>query len=147
MPANTTTIGPGSLVIGETGSPLEFSCQVTEATVEWDVDAEDDVALLCGDVEGGDEVFTASLSATLYQDLGAESSIVSYTWEHKGDVVPVTFVPSTAAGQQVTGNVRLRPINVGGEARTKATSDVEWPFVGEPTLAAVSSRARTADKR
>lgn len=142
--AKTTTVGPGSLVIGETGG-LEIAMQVTQATVSWDVDAEDDTPTLDGGVEAGDETFTASLAATLYQDLGAEDSIVVYSWENKGQVVPVVFVPSTAAGKSITGQVKIRPIDVGGEAKTKATSDLEWPFVGEPVLSAVGAAARVFD--
>lgn len=137
--ANTTLIGPGSLIVGETGTTLEISCQVTQAVVSWDVDAEDDTPLLCGEVEAGDETFTATLSATLFQDLGVDAaeSIVAYSWANRGAVVPIVFIPSTAAGKQVTGSVKLRPVDVGGEAKTKATSDVEWPFVGEPELSDV----------
>lgn len=141
--AKTTTVGPGSLVIGETGG-LEIAMQVTQATVSWDVDAEDDTPTLDGGVEAGDETFTATLSATLFQDLGAEDSIVVYSWDNRGAVVPVVFVPNTAAGKSIRGQVKVRPIDVGGEAKTKATSELEWPFVGEPVLSAAGALALDA---
>lgn len=133
MPANTYTLGPGSLILGETGTTLEISCQITSAVVAHDVDAEDDTPLLCGDVEAGDETFTATISGTMFQDLAAEG-VVEYSWTHKGEVVPLEFVPSTAAGRRVVGSVKMRPLDVGGDAKTKPTSDFEWPFVGDPVL-------------
>lgn len=135
MPATTYTFGPGSLIIGETGSPVEISCQVTSGTVEWAVDAEDDTALLCGDVEPGEETFTATLSFNIFQDLTDDAGIVVQSWgPMKGTVQPVEFIPATAAGKRIVGSVKVRPITVGGEAKTKPRSDVEWPFVGEPIL-------------
>ncbi len=32
------------------------------------------------------------------------------------------------------GSVKMRPLDVGGDAKTKPTSDFEWPFVGDPVL-------------
>lgn len=135
MPAKTYTFGPGSLILGETGTTTEISCQVTSGTVEWDVDSEDDVPLLCGEVEPGDETFSAALGFNVYQDLGDDAGIVVKSWgEWKGAVVPFEFIPSTAAGKRIVGLVKVRPITVGGDAKTKPRSDVEWPCVGEPIL-------------
>ncbi len=140
MPASTYTFGPGSLIIGETGSSIEISCQVTNGTVSWDVDAEDDTPLLCGEVEPGDEEFTAALAFNTFQDLADDDGIVVASWgAMKGTVQPIEFIPSTAAGKRIVGNVKVRPIDVGGEAKTKPRSDVEWPFVGEPVLEPVPS--------
>lgn len=135
MPAKTYTFGPGSLIIGATGTSTEISCQVTSGTVEWDVDAEDDVPLLCGETEAGEETFTATLGFNIFQDLSEDDGIVVQSWgSMKGTVQPVEFIPSTAAGKRVVGSVKVRPITIGGDAKTKPRSDVEWPFVGEPIL-------------
>lgn len=133
MPVKTYTLGPGSLIIGETGTSLEISCQMTSGTVAWSTDAEDDVPLLCGDVAPGDESFTAVFSGNLFQDL-SEDGIVEYSWTNKGVVLPVEYVPATAAGRRIVGSIKMRPIDVGGDAKTKPRSDIEWPFVGEPVL-------------
>lgn len=134
MPAKTYTFGPGTLIFGATGSTIEASCQATNGEVEWDVEAEDDVPLLCGEVEPGDETFTAQLSFNAYQDLGHDNSFVEWSWTQKGTVQPVEFIPATAASRRIVGQVKIRPIKVGGEAKTKPRSDVEWPFVGEPII-------------
>lgn len=131
--ASTYVMGPGTLTFGETGSEQEVSCQITTGTVTWDTDQEDDTPVLCGDVEPGAVTFTAALEATLYQDISAEG-VVEWSWSNKGSTVPVEFVPSTAKARKITGSIQVRPIDVGGDVKAKPTSDIEWPFVGEPTL-------------
>lgn len=136
MPLQSYVVGPGTLKFGEVGSVQQIECQITSAVVSWDVDAEDDVPLLCGEVAPGDEVFTATLSGNLYQDLST-GGIVEWSWTNKGTSQPVEFIPSTAEAKKITGTIKVRPIDVGGDAKAKARSDFEWPFVGEPELDAV----------
>src|SRR5262245_27013133 len=139
MPAKTVKLGPGLLEIGATGSEVDFTCQITGAQVEWSVDVGDDTPVLCGETVPGERTYSSVLSGTLFQDLGATApgGIVAYTWAHKGEEVPFTFVPSTSAGQAVTGTVILDPLTVGGdEAGANMTSDFEWTIVGEPVLGA-----------
>lgn len=141
MVAITDKLGPGVLSIGEVGTAIDFSCQVTAATVEWSEDADDDTTVLCGDIVPGARRYTATISGTLFQDLSATAGagIVEYSWAHKGETVPLTFVPSDDAAKQVTGDVILVPLSVGGdEAGSNMTSDFEWAFVGEPTLSAAA---------
>lgn len=127
-------VGPGSLVFGEVGSEEEFEAQITEALVEWDVEAEDDEEVLSGEVIPGDEVFTAKISGNLFQDIKA-SGIVRWSWTNRGVVVPFTFIPNTVEDAQVTGEVKVRPISVGGPVGQTAKSDFEFPCVGEPSIA------------
>lgn len=132
---STYKLGPGTLVVGEVGTPVDFTPQVTGATVSWDKDKDDDVPVLSGGSLTGDTTYTATLSANVFQDLADDDGIVAYSWEHKGETVPVTFIPSTAAGKQVTGDVVMDPIDIGGdEAKQRPRSDIEWAFVGEPAL-------------
>lgn len=138
MPAKTYRMGPGTLVLGETGSSIEIDCQITSGTITWDVDAEDDVPLLCGEDDPGDETFTATLTGNLFQDISVDG-IVPWSWDRKGESVPFEFVPSTAAGRRVVGSVKVRPIDLGGDAKTKPRSDFEWPCVGEPVLEDVTA--------
>ena len=50
---------------------------------------------------------------------------------------PVEFVPSTAADKSITGSVVVNPMDVGVDAKTKPTSDIEYAFQGEPVLIAI----------
>lgn len=143
MPATTVKLGPGLLTVGATGTEVDFTCQITGATVEWSVDVGDDTPVLCGETVPGERTYSSTLSGTLYQDLGAVTGgIVEYSWAHKGEEVPFEFVPSTTAGQAVTGTVIIDPLAVGGDtAGENMTSDFEWAIVGEPTLGIASATA------
>ena len=151
MPATTVKLGPGLLTIGETGTPVDFTCQVIGARVEWSVDADDPVQVLCGDSVPGDRTYSASLTGSLFQDLGDAAGIVALSWASKGTELPFTFVPSTEAGQEVSGTLILDPISVGGdEAGANMTSDFDWAIVGEPTLGAIvplGAAATTSERK
>lgn len=136
MALESYVVGPGTLKLGDIGDVIQIECQLTSAVVSWDVDADDDIPLLCGEVAPGDETFTATISGNMFQDLSTDG-IVEWSWTNKGTSQPVEFIPSTAEAKKITGTVKVRPIDVGGDAKAKARSDFEWPFVGEPVLAAV----------
>lgn len=125
--------GPGSLVLGAPGSTEEFNAQVASCSVEWDVDSDDDIPLLSGATLAGDDEYTAVLTGEMAQDIGVDG-INSYTWEHKGEVVPFVFIPNSTIDRQVTGEVKILPLTVGGEVKKRAMSDFEWGCVGEPDL-------------
>ena len=133
MPIKSYKMGPGTLTIGETGAPVDFTSQVTKCVVAWKVDEDDSVPVLSGEELEGEDTYSASLQATLIQDL-TEAGLVEYTWANKGAQVPFTFVPSTAAGRSISGVVKVRPMDVGGDVKKRPTSDIEWPCVGEPEL-------------
>lgn len=132
------TIGPGELEFGSAGGARNFTVQITAAQVDWEVDAEDDIPHLGGGVVAGEETNTATLTGNLLQDI-SESGISTWTWENKGQVLPVTYTPNTGVGRAVIGSVKIRPTTVGGEVKTKARADFEFPFVGEPALADVEA--------
>jgi hypothetical protein len=137
MPATVVKLGPGELSVGATGTETDFTCQIIGARVEWSVDADDPVQVLCGESVPGDRIYSAELTGSLYQDLGLATGIVAYSWANPGAVVPFVFVPSTTAGQAVTGELIMDPISVGGdEAGANMTSDFAWAIVGEPILGA-----------
>jgi len=135
MAVSTTKLGPGTLTLGPTGTPLDVSCQLVSATVEWDSSKDDDETTLCGDVVAGDLTFTATLSGTFFQDLGLATGVVAYTWDNKGAEVEFTYTPNTAAGGSVAGIVTIKPLTIGGdEPKAKMRSDFTWDCVGEPVF-------------
>lgn len=138
MPAaKKTPLGPGLLTIGEVGAPIDISCQVITAQIEWDKDKDDDVTVLCGEVVAGETTYTASLTGELFQDVADAAGILFYSWENKGTTVPFTFTPNTAAGTSATGDLVMDPITFGGdEPKANMTSDFTWSCVGEPALTA-----------
>lgn len=137
MPANSTRLGPGTLTIGDTGTPFDASCQLSNGVVAWDKDKDDDIRVLCGDTVAGATTYSSTFSGTFLQDLADEAGLVAYTWENKGLAVPFEFVPNTEAGATVTGTLTIDPLDVGSDGDYGAVmdSDFEWDIVGEPILA------------
>jgi hypothetical protein len=84
----------------------------------------------------GARTYTATLTATIFNDLGTTPGIVEYSWTNRGTQQPFVFQPSTVTGvKQVVGNLTIDPISVGGdEVGQNMTSDIEWEIVGIPTL-------------
>jgi hypothetical protein len=138
MPATATKLGPGTLVIGDTGTDLDLSCQLSAAHIEWDKDKEDDTPVLCGEDVPGGVAYTAKLTATVLLDLSVDG-MVAFTWTNKGQQFPFVFVPNTAAGQQVSGTLTVDPLDVGGdEVKKNMSVDLEWDCVGEPVFEPVT---------
>lgn len=128
-------LGPGLLTLGETGSPKEFGAQVSEANLSPEYDSDDPISVLSGDEYAGDETEAWTLSTVLYQDYSAES-LHLWLYENAGEEVPFTFVPSKQGALQAKGVVKVRAASIGGEVKTRNTSDLELPVVGRPTLTA-----------
>lgn len=139
------TLGPGSFKLGEVGTELDLSCQLTAFTISWEVDAEDAEPTLCGGQIGGARNYVATATGSVYQDVEADG-VVDYTWKNKGEDVPFTFIPDEAGTAMVTGTLTIDPINLGGDVRKRNKSDFEWQCVGDPVFVADSTAgATTAD--
>jgi hypothetical protein len=133
MAVKAQTMGPGVFTIGSVGTPLDLTSQVTALTVEFSEDVEDAIPTLSGDTLSGEATYTATLTGTLVQDL-TDAGMFDYTWTNKGTVVPFSFTPSTEAGRTVTGQVRIAPLNLGGDVKTKNTTEFSWAVIGDPAL-------------
>lgn len=126
MPVKTLMMGPGTLVIGEAGSTRAMESQVTNARVTPSVDTDDDTPVLSGDVLPGDRTESFSLAGTFVQDFGNADGLSEWTWTNRGDRLPFTFIPSTAAGRSLSGTVQVEATEIGGDVKTKPTVDFEW---------------------
>ena len=145
MVYDVTKFGPGTLTLGEVGTPIDISCQIINAQIEWDKDKDDDVTVLCGDVVPGSATYTATLTGEVYQDLASATGLLFTSWSDKGTTVPFTFTPNTEAGTTATGELILDPITFGGdEPKANMSSDFEFDCVGEPVLAAGTTMQATA---
>lgn len=135
---STYVLGPGEITIGEVGTAVDFTAQLTGGTVTWDKEKEDDVPVLSGGVLAGDTTYTAKISGNVFQDLGDAGGLVEFSWTNKGAQFPFSYTPATAVGRSITGVVTIDPIDVGGdEMKKRPQSDFEWDFVGEPELSAM----------
>lgn len=150
-----TKLGPGTLKIGEVGTEVDISCAVSAAGLGTEKDQDDPVPLLCGDNAQSPAEYTGTLTGTVLLDLADPASIFFFSHTHKGEVVPVTFTPNTAAGTVVTGDVTIDPLEIAGDVKGNATADFEWAFVDFPVVtppagggaAAAASAAEGRTKR
>lgn len=133
MTVTAKPLGPGLLTLGDSGDTKEFSVRCTAAEIEWDTSKDDDIPVLSGDEIAGDVTYSATLKGKLLQDFDADG-LLAWTWQNKGTIVPLVFVPRKDATLKVTGNVRINPVNVGGDVKKQNESDIEFDFIGEPKL-------------
>ena len=138
-------LGPGTLTIGETGSGQEMAKQSTAVAIEPSYSDGDRQIVLSGDVDQEAAEWEGTLTATFFQDYAADG-LLAWTWEHDGETLPFTFVPNSAAGFEVSGEVVIRPATIGGDVDAENTSEVEWslpkrPAIGEPVTIAQAFRA------
>lgn len=128
-----TALGPGQLTIGETGTQREWGGQTSKTVLTSETNSEDSIPVLDGSNIDGEDTTTYSLTGTVFQDYDAESLVV-WTHENKGKTLPFVFEPITG-GISISGLVKIRPLDIGGDVKKKNTSDFDWPLLGEPTFA------------
>lgn len=134
MAIKQTKIGPGTLTIGAELDLTNFESQARAVRLVPSVDTEDPFYVLSGEQAEGDRTESWALSGTFVQDFGQAESSTEWLFEHRGERHPFTFIPSTATGRQVTGELVVEAIEIGGDAMTKPTSDFEFVVIGEPTV-------------
>lgn len=138
MTVNVLNMGPGSLVLGDVGSPKSFSSQVTNCRITPSVDKGDPINVLSGEQVQGDRDESFVLAGTFVQDFGTLNGLSEWTWDNRGDDLAFVFIPNTAAGRQISGTVTVEATEIGGDVKTKPSTDFEWTLVGAPTLGAVA---------
>lgn len=136
------TLGPGRFILGELGTPLDMSCQLTAFSINWEVDAEDAEPTLCGGTIGGARNYVATVTGSVFQDVETDG-VIDYTWKHKGVEVPFKFVPDDAGTAMVEGRVTIDPLTLGGDVRKRNKSEFEWACVGDPVFTADSTEGGT----
>lgn len=138
MPIKSYKMGDGTFKLGPAGVQ-DASCQVTNLRVECseNVTTTDAVDVLCGEQLPAEDTVTLSwqLSGNVVQDIAA-ADLVSYTWTNASDEVAFEFVPNTTEARKVTGVVRLIPLTLGGDVKSRPQADFTWQIIGTPVLAA-----------
>lgn len=136
----TRKLGPGILKIGETGTEIDVSCLINNATITPSKDQGDSVTKLCGTVKPGATTYTYALSGNVDLDSALADGFFALTQSAKGTELPFTFTPSSefaapaTAGTTASGNLVLDPLDFGGDTVGEfMTSDFEFSIVGEPS--------------
>ena len=139
MPIESYKLGPGSLIFDD-GTPFDLSLQVTGIKInpsETVQTAEAVKVLGGGGLAAEDSAsYRYTISGSVLQDIAA-AGIVSWTWDHEGEFVDFTFVPSTAEARQATGRCRIVPLQFGGdEIDARPQAEFEYVCEAKPVLAA-----------
>lgn len=152
MAITESRLKDGTLTIGS-GTPLDFSCQVTNARINSSYDDDGDaVETLCGDqIPSGRKLSGRALAGTFIQDwtAAAGDSITEYCYDHDLEELAFSYVPNVA-GPTLSGTLRVEVPSetYGGDVNTRVTSDFEWslvaPLVRTPPVVATSSSKATA---
>lgn len=140
MTINTTKIGPGVFTL--VAVAMAAQCQSAVVTVTENVDSTDAIPVLDGTTLAAVDTatYTYQLDLTFLQDMGqpAATGIVAYSWANAGLIKAFTYTPNNgaAAGSKtVSGNCRIVPLNIGGDAGPDpASSDVTFQIIGTPVL-------------
>ncbi|MFF5793963.1 hypothetical protein ACFY5D_18115 [Paeniglutamicibacter sp. NPDC012692] len=137
MAIKSHKLGPGFLKFGETASLQEFGSQCTAVKLEPSVDEEDNIPVLSGEELEGDETESYMLTGSFLQDYGGMTSLLVWCKTNAGKVLPFEFTPSTAGGLTIKGSVKIRAVAIGGDVKTRNTTDFEFKGIGDWVPSAV----------
>lgn len=138
MTVKSDKLGPGTLTLGETGTPTEFGSQITKCTLTPKVDEADPIPVLSGEEVPGASTESYTLSGEFLQDYSGMESLIVWCKENSGAALPYVFTPLTAGGLKVSGTVVVRAVPFGGDVKARNTSAFEWTGVGDYTYAATA---------
>jgi len=127
-------LGPGTLKIGETGTLLDVSCLVNNATITASKDQGDSVTKLCGTVKPGTVRYDYELGGNIDTDIAESDGFFALTQDQAGTEQDFEFVPNTGAVTKAAGSLVIDPLDFGGdETGETMTSDFAFTIVGAPT--------------
>lgn len=121
-------LGPGTLTFGSSSAIKDFSARVKSVTVKPEVHDEGGTRLLNGDETFEADATFGSLTAEFFQDY-VLNGLVAWTWTNANKVVPFTFIPHNSGQVKVTGKVKVKPVELGGEVKKTNTTTLTFPIV------------------
>lgn len=134
MATDVITVGPGTFTIGSDLDLTSFSGQVTSLRLVPNVDVGEALHVLDGGEVSGDRTESWAVSGTMLQDFGASESKTEWLFDNRGTDFPFSYSPNSARGKQITGTLTVEAIEIGGDVKTKPTSDFEFKLVGPPAI-------------
>ena len=125
MPVVTHQLGPGQLTFGTAGTAKEFGAAVKSCRLTPEASDGETISVLSGDefVDAGAETWT--LEGTIFQSYDAQSLLL-WANTNSGNTMPFTFIPATGQKVKAAGNVLIRSLSVGGDVKTRNTSDFKF---------------------
>jgi hypothetical protein len=135
----TRKLGPGLLTIGLTGTPIDISCLINNATISASKDQGDSTTKLCGTVKPGATTYTYALAGNIDTDVALDSGFFAMCQANPGTEQEFTFTPNSdftapaTAGTTATGTLTVDPLDFGGDTMGETmTSDFEFSITGVP---------------
>jgi hypothetical protein len=129
-PDGTGNLGPGLLKIGLTGTLIDASCLVNNATIEPTITAGDSKTMLCGTKKSAPDETDWALTGNVDVDAGKPNGLFALTWQHAGEDADFEFMPSNLVGTKVIGKLRLAPLALGaGNYGEYLNSDISFGLV------------------
>ena len=126
----------GSLILDAAGAAFaKFATQATNVAITPETkDEGDPVETLDGSTIAADAVTTWTLKAKSIQDFTDPEGLQAYSWENENETVSYTWKPNGASGPTYAGNVRITPLEIGGDVNKRNDVDIEWALTGKPTV-------------
>ena len=141
-------LGPGTLNIGATGTPIDVSCLINNAVITAEKDEGDSVTKLCGTVVPGAVTYTYTLGGNIDLDIAEETGLWALSQESAGVQVDYEYTPNTDAGTVASGKLVLDPLPFGGEETGETMAgDFEFTIVGAPTYTFAGGATMSAATR
>ncbi|MGO2091381.1 MAG: hypothetical protein ACTH34_05875 [Microbacterium gubbeenense] len=126
-------LGPGTLTLGATGDMRQFAAHTTATSLVPSYSDGDVLNLLDGSTETEVDEETWALKGTFRQQLETDA-IEDWCLTNAGEEMTFTFTPVDSVSKSYTGTVKIRAVNIGGDVKTKNTSDFSFPLNGRPTI-------------
>lgn len=139
MVNSMSMLGPGVLTIGAAGAgQLVAQAQVRSCRVvpSENVTKTDAKPVLSGEKLAASEVadYSFVLQVTFIQDPSL-NGIIDYSYDNLGVTKPFSFKPSNAAASKVEGNLRVMPIEYGGDVVDPSPeSQTTFAIIGTPVF-------------
>lgn len=129
MPITESRLKTGTLTLGG----VSFATQATNVRLVPSTDEDGDaLEVLSGDEILPDDVTSWALAMTAVQDFDEPDGLIAYSITNAGDVVAGVWAPN-ATGVSYAFNVKVRPLEIGGDVNARLTTEAEWPIEGDPT--------------
>jgi len=129
VPINDDRLKAGTLTI----DGVSYATQATNVRLVPKTDDNGDtLEVLSGDIITPDDTTAWSLVIVAVQDFDDPAGFVNFAMANAGEVVPYVWKPN-ATGVSYAGNVRVRPVEVGGDVNARLTTSAEWPCQEDPT--------------
>lgn len=127
-------LGPGTLMLGPSGSEIDASCLVNNARIEMTKDQDDPKYKLCGTATPGKITYTYALTGNVDTDTEDPAGLFAYSQQHAGEQVAFEFTPNTTGVTSAAGTLVIDPLDFGGdEYGAPLDSDFEFSIIGQPT--------------